>query len=156
MSLVLAIDPGPERSAFVVWDGERVTDHCILPNEEMVRMLRYDCGPLRTGLLVIEQIRGYGMIVGQETFDTCFWTGRFAEAWCGGRFRLLPRREVKLYLCGSARAKDANVRRAVLDAVGPQGTKANPGPTYGIRADEWAALALALAAVGAEDRHAGG
>ena len=93
--------------------------------------------------MAMEQIRGYGMIVGAEVFDTCFWSGRFVEAW-SGKFDLIPRRDVKLHLCGSSRAKDSNVRQAVIDRVGPQGTKKAPGPTYGIKADEWAALALAL------------
>jgi hypothetical protein len=54
-----------------------------------------------------------------------------------------------LQLCGSSRANDATIRQALLDRYGPGrekavGTKANPGPLYGIKADLWQALALAV------------
>jgi hypothetical protein len=42
------------------------------------------------------------------------------------------------------RAKDANIRQALIDKIGPQGTKAQPGPTYGIKSHSWAALAVAV------------
>jgi len=42
------------------------------------------------------------------------------------------------------RAKDANIRQALLDLIGPQGTKKTPGPTYGIKSHTWAALAVAV------------
>jgi len=32
----------------------------------------------------------------------------------------------------------------LLDLLGPQGTKAKPGPTYGIKSHSWAALAVAV------------
>jgi hypothetical protein len=51
---------------------------------------------------------------------------------------------VKLHLCNSPRAKDGNVRQALIDRVGPQGTKKGQGPTYGIKSHEWAALAVAV------------
>ena len=99
-----------------------------------------------TPLLVLEDVQGYGMAVGKEVFRTCMWIGRFVEAWPGPHV-LLPRREVKLTLCGSARAKDKNVRQAVVDRLGPLPTKAAPNPAYGPRrpsSHEWSALALAL------------
>ena len=58
---------------------------------------------------------------------------------------------MKLALCGSARAKDANVRQAIIDrfaGVGGKavavGTKKTPGPLYGISNHKWSALALCL------------
>jgi hypothetical protein len=36
------------------------------------------------------------------------------------------------------------VRQALIDRLGPQGTKKNPGPTYGMRSHLWAALAVAV------------
>ena len=89
------------------------------------------------------------MPVGVEIFQTVFWSGRFAQAW-PGTWSLLPRRAVKLALCHSARATDATVRQALIDRYGPGrqqaiGTKKAPGPLYGITADCWQALALAIA-----------
>jgi hypothetical protein len=36
------------------------------------------------------------------------------------------------------------VRQALIDRLGPQGTKKNPGPTYGMRSHLWAALAVGV------------
>jgi len=98
--------------------------------------------------LVIEQIRSYGMAVGAEVFDTCVWTGRFIQAW-GGPHTMVPRIDVKMHLCKSPRAKDTNVRQALIDRFGPGkdkaiGTKKNPGPLYGFKRDMWAALGVAV------------
>jgi hypothetical protein len=100
--------------------------------------------------LAVEMIASYGMPVGREVFETCVWIGRFVQAWQPGAHEFVYRRDVKMYLCGSNRAKDGNIRQALLDLVGPQGTKKAPGPTYGLRGDEWAALAVAVTISGAE------
>jgi hypothetical protein len=42
------------------------------------------------------------------------------------------------------RAKDPNVRQALLDKIGPVGTKKNPGPLYGVSGHGWSALAVAV------------
>jgi hypothetical protein len=140
---IFAIDPGPEVSAFVCWDGQRIVDHDIVGNVlmlERLRTLSLDNGPVR---VAIEMIASYGMAVGAEVFETCVWIGRFIQAspvFCERYFRS----SIKLHLCGTARAKDANVRQALIDLIGPQGRKAAPGPTYGIRSHCWAALAVAV------------
>ena len=55
---------------------------------------------------------------------------------------------MKLALCGSARATDANLRAALLDRYGGSGraigTRKAPGPLYGVKSHAWAALALAV------------
>jgi len=59
----------------------------------------------------------------------------------------ISRRAVKLHLCGSARAKDANIRQALIDRYGGSaaiGRKAAPGPLYGVSKDVWSALAIAV------------
>jgi hypothetical protein len=61
---------------------------------------------------------------------------------------MLQRRAVKLALCGDSRAKDANIRQALIDRFGGKdaaiGRKAAPGPLYGISRDVWSALAIAV------------
>lgn len=148
---VLAIDPGSEQSAWVLWDGVRVQAHRKDDNV----LLRGCIAGMTFGhaTVVIEQIASYGMAVGAEVFETVFWSGRFAEAVVGaGRYyrgiERLPRRAVKLHLCGSMKAKDSNIRQALIDRFGGKdraiGKKASQGPLYGLKADEWAALALAV------------
>jgi len=96
-------------------------------------------------ILAIEMIACYGMPVGNETFETCLWIGRFEEAFNPSRDSLrCYRKDIKLHLCGTTRAKDPNVRQALIDRLGKPGTKKNPGPTYGVRSHVWSALAVAV------------
>jgi hypothetical protein len=143
---ILAIDPGPTESAFVLYDGRKPIHHGIWKNKDLKAEIC--CREFRTNTLVIEGIACYGMAVGKETFDTCIWIGRFIEAF-GFEHAIVYRPDVKLHLCKSARAKDANVRQALIDKFGPGkeraiGVKANQGPLYGIKSHCWSALAVAV------------
>lgn len=142
---VYALDPGTEQSALVVLDGARVVSASIQGNRGLLEALRDDYD---TGTLVVEQIASYGMAVGREVFETCVWSGRFIEAWEGrGLFyswNMLPRRDVKLHLCGSMKAKDANIRAALLDRYGGKAATKKGGPLYGVTSHCWAALALGV------------
>jgi len=96
-------------------------------------------------VLAIEMFASMGMVVGREVFETCVWIGRYIECWRDpDAVRLVYRRDVKLHLCGQARAKDKNVSQALKDLLGPQGTKKAPGPTYGVSSHAWAALGVAV------------
>ena len=149
---ILAIDPGPERSAYVIYDAttKTVVSHDMIANLELLSSLSDDSQKKET-CMVIEAIACYGMPVGKEVFDTCIWVGRFIQAWSPGRhkYELVYRREVKDALCHSQRANDSTIRQALLDYFGPGkdraiGKKANPGPLYGVHGDEWSALAVAI------------
>lgn len=136
----IAVDPGNERSALVWFDTDtgRPYGSAIVRNEEVVELVRDE-------RIVCEMIASYGMPVGREVFETCVWIGRFVQV--SRCYAMLYRKDVKLHLCGSARAKDANVRQALLDLYGGKaavGTKKKPGPLYGFRKDLWAALGVAV------------
>lgn len=151
--IVIGLDPGPEQSAIVSWDGISIGGTHLRSNAEMLRLLvltemsaireaRSDC------VLVIEKIEGFGMPAGATTFETVFWSGRFAQAW-GGQFDRLGRKAIKLHLCGTTRANDANIRQAIVDRFGPSkekaiGVKSARGPLYGLKGHLYAALAVAL------------
>ena len=138
---ILAIDPGPTKSAFVRWDGERVIECAWIDNADVRETIRM-CWQSK---IAIEMIASYGMAVGADVFQTCVEIGRMVEA-AGGCVSLVFRRDVKLHLCGSARAKDPNIRQALLDRFGPVGTKKAPGPLYGVKSHIWSALAVAVTA----------
>jgi hypothetical protein len=143
---ILAIDPGPERSAWLFMHGRLIVSFGIEDNDTVRQYVR---GWNGTETVVIEQIASYGMAVGAEVFATVHWSGRFHEAAAaeGRRVVLLPRLAVKQHLCHDSRAKDANIRQALIDRFGgaaAKGTKARPGPLYGIANDVWSALALAV------------
>lgn len=145
---IVGIDPGPVRSAWVsIINGHVQAEHGCEPNEDVLERIA-DCGAemLWPDTVVIEMIACYGMPVGREVFETCVWIGRFIGALTseGVSVHRLTRGEVKMNLCGSMRAKDANIRQALIDRLGPPGTKKHPGGTYGLKGDEWAALAVAV------------
>lgn len=145
---ILAIDPGTEESGWCeLWEGT-VMESGVWSNHEMV--LRIQSGRFEhCQALAIEMIASYGMPVGKEVFETCVWIGRFQQAWRSPSLvRLIYRRDVKLHLCGNAKAKDANIRQALLDLIGPQGTKKAPGPTHGVKSHAWAALGVAATVAG--------
>jgi hypothetical protein len=142
---ILAIDPGPTKSAFVELNhsGKPVLFD-KLPNEELLAWLKIN--PDSGRVVVIEWIT-VASVAGAEVYDTCRWVGRFQEA--AGGAELLPRTEVKRHLLGRVNVKsaDALIRRTMLDRFGgdsAKGTKAHPGPLYGFAADCWAALAVAI------------
>jgi hypothetical protein len=139
---VIGVDPGPEQSAFVILNSGRVMERGIVANDVLARCDGY----WSSRHVFIEMIACYGMAVGASVFETCIWIGRFTELsrLAGGKLSRVFRRDIKLHLCNSARAKDANVRQALIDRLGPQGTKKAPGPTYGVKSHEWAALAVAV------------
>ena len=121
--MLLAIDPGPEQSAWLLYDGTNPVDFEIVSNDVVLDRIV----GLRPARLAVESVASYGMAVGAEVFETCVWTGRFiqrwrdiGEYWGGGQdepVHRVYRRDVKLHLCGSSRAKDANVRQALTDRL---------------------------------------
>jgi hypothetical protein len=140
---IIAIDPGTSKSAFVIYDeGDGILSTGTATNEGLLIKLREN--EEHCDLVVVEMIEGMGMAVGREVFETCVWIGRFIDSFEDGwHFEFVTRREEKLLLCGSMRAKDKNVRQALIDMHGARGTKKNPGPTYGVTGDAWSALAVA-------------
>lgn len=143
---ILAIDPGTTRSAWVHLSASgTVVEHGIEPNDVVRDRV---CNARAMGMtILVEMLESYGMrFVGAETWDTAVWIGRFVEA-SGGTVILRPHSDVKLHLLGARRGKDPDVIAALRDrygGAGCKGTKAAPGPLYGIHADEWQALALAV------------
>lgn len=145
--LIFAIDPGPVQSGWVLYysDG-RIAEAGIESNEELVSMLRFFMAP---EVFAIETMQAsYAATVGASVIDTLRWVGRFQQAWHSpDEVRLITRQAVKAHVCnGNTRATDAGVRQALIDKLGPPGTKKAPGPTYGVTSHAWAALAVAVTA----------
>jgi len=150
---ILAIDPGNIESAFVVYEDGKIFDKGKLANELLLgKILRDDfLSDKSNDHLAIEMVACYGMAVGKTVFDTCVWIGRFIQAWNKSYIQIY-RRDVKIFLCNSAKAKDGNVRQAIIDKYPPTGdgkipqigTKKKPGQLFGIHDDIWAALGIAM------------
>jgi len=170
---ILAIDPGPTQSGVVVYGEGGVIYAKQRDNEIFVAELRAEkWGPeiwgemVEIDLLAIEWIENYGYAVGRDVFQTVYWIGRFAEAWWAtSSCLLIPRRDVKIALCGKSTYRDPvtgsmkgiqdkHIRRAIINRFPARGggktpavgTKAKPGPLYGMKSHLWSALAVALTA----------
>jgi hypothetical protein len=151
--MILAIDPGNIESGYALIDRYtyRPLDIGKISNTSLIDKL--SIGQFSdVDIVSIEMIGHYGtgMPAGKTVFDTCIWIGRFIEVLSPERPTLIKRATVKAHICGSVRAKDANVTQALVDrfAAGVpnhgKGSKANPGWFYGFRADIWQAFALAV------------
>lgn len=158
MTWLLAVDPGPTESAWLEIRDDVPVAFAKEPNHDVLARVRDAMAPR----LAIEMIAGYGMPVGVEVFETAVWSGRLMQTWydlapgsCqpGSHDTVLRlyRKDIKRHLCGTTTAKDPNVRQALIDRFGPGrdraiGLKKSPGPLYGVKADVWSALAVAVTA----------
>ncbi len=146
---IFAIDPGTEESGWVWYEAGRVRKSGVSSNHDILTDIQ--AGSVDACEMAIEMIASYGMAVGREVFETCVWIGRFKQAFRAPEsVRLVYRKDVKMHICGTPRAKDANIRRALIDKLGPAGTKKAPGPTYGVKSHAWAALGVAVTAAEAK------
>lgn len=147
---VFAIDPGNEYSAYCVMnDKYELIEFDKLQNKQcMSKMLEWLD---KTDNIVIERVASYGMPVGREVFETCEWIGRFSqEAEKKVPVKYIYRRDEKLAICFDSKAKDANIRAALIerfakhDFKNGKGTKKNPDFFYGMAKDTWAACAVCV------------
>ena len=138
--MILAIDPGNVESAYCLIDEKtyKPVEFGKIDNTMMLIKLQ----ELNYDKLVIEMISSYGMPVGASVFDTCVWIGRFIQRRKCAEFEYIYRKEEKINLCGSMKAKDSNIRQALIDRFGEVGTKKAQGFFYGFKKDIWAAFAV--------------
>ena len=149
--MIFAIDPGNIESAFVIVtdDLSKVINKGKVYNEDLLDIIwQVD----KVSHVAIEGIKSYGMQVGKEVFETCYFIGRLQETFLRehGKFPLMIyRKEEKICLCHSLKANDTNIRRALIDIYAPytpnkgKGTKKSPGYFYGFKSDIYSALAVA-------------
>lgn len=157
--ILLAIDPGDVQSAFCFIDIETYKPLYFAKeenNEVMTHILKYIKGS-KTAVsnvqnAAIEMVASYGMAVGKSVFETCRQIGRFAE-----RLELIRvnvdyiyRKDEKLCICGQMKAKDSNIRQALIDRFAQfdfkngKGSIKNQDWFYGFKADCWQAYAVGV------------
>lgn len=144
MNYLLALDPGTFQTGVCVFKDGRVDAAGVDFNDDVLARVE-GLGMFQN--VVIEMMSSYGMPCGQEVMETLVWIGRFMQASRGQTYRLY-RKDVKLHLCQSARAKDANIWAAIVDRYGGKekavGRKKTPGPLYHVKSHARAALAVGL------------
>ena len=146
--MILSIDPGNLESAYCLIDKE--TYKPIEFGKIDNTLLLIKLGELKYEELIIEMIASYGMAVGQTVFETCVWIGRFIQRRKCADYHYIYRKEEKINLCNSMKAKDSNIRQALIDRFAKhdlkngKGTKKHPDWFYGFKADIWAAYAVGI------------
>lgn len=154
---ILAVDPGTDKSAYVIYETQnaQVVEKGIENNKDLLKLLAVLNHDDDVGVLVIEMMKSYGNVMGDTVLETCVWIGRFIERWAR-KWEWIYRKTIVTQLCNSSRAKDSNVRQALIDRYrdvlrargvyeDPVGLKSSPGPLYGVKKDMWSALAVAVA-----------
>lgn len=170
--VVIGIDPGPTESAYSVFDGQSVLESATVRNGELILLLP-KLLERKPKLIGIEMIASYGMAVGAEVFETCvfigelkmwfdLWNDHYYDCEEDVKYERFYRKQIVQHICGSVRAKDTNVKVALIDRIGPphvekmeprigkRGQELKPvkvrvpGPTYGVTGDAWAATAVAV------------
>ena len=154
MAIVLAVDPGSEKSGWVIYDSDdhKPIDFGVSNNYDMEHLIEYDARPT---VFAYEMIGHYGkgMPAGKSVFETCIWIGRFEKAWNSeDTFYRILNTTIRATLCGTVRAKEANIHLASKEkfpATGGgkdpyKGTKGQPGPLFGMSGHIFSALAVGL------------
>lgn len=151
--LILAIDPGPEKSSAVVWDAEaeRVVEGGDQEENAGIVVRLRNRPPAGCGVLVIERPVIMGKNATAALLETSRWAGVFEGSWPGIVDRITYHR-VRSHLTRCVNANEATVKQSLISrfspsGFGPQGkgTKANPGPFYGVTGHMWSAVAVAVA-----------
>lgn len=137
---IVAIDPGTDRSGMLVWDNGVIEAEEIGNLALRARLRENAFG--QPHVIAIEMMACYGMAVGRDVLETCVWIGRFIEA-TPLPTTMVFRKDVKIHLCGSMKAKDANIRAALIDKHGNPGEHKQKGKLKGITGHLWSALAIA-------------
>jgi hypothetical protein len=156
--LILAIDPGNVQSAIVMVSNDLSKIHLKMKEENqkilnLITEIPFSWLEATPVLVAIEMIGHYGagMPAGKTVFDTCIWIGRFVQVFSENGYDVtyIMRRDEKMALCGTMKAKDGNIIQSLIDRFAPdtpnkgKGTKKEPGFFYGFKADIWQAFAVA-------------
>lgn len=120
--MILAIDPGNEQSGVVL-----IRERDLKP-------------------IVAEKITN------EELLDNLLMDRyeRLEDNYYNDSLKFIYRKDEKMNLCGSMKAKDSNIVQALIDRFAPntpnkgKGTKKEPGWFYGFKKDIWQAYAVAV------------
>lgn len=153
--IVLGIDPGNVQTGWVFWNTD--TQSIVFINKKKLIGLdeNHKCieewlnifKDITPDIIAIEQMQSYGRCVGKTVFRTCVWIGRFQQIFIDRKIPISDiyrKKDVTKHICGNGNAKDTHVRAALIKRYGEPGTKKNQGKLYGVKADIWSALAIAV------------
>ena len=141
---ILSLDVGTTESAYALMDhslANPLIKFGKVSNEAITQVLLQGTN---IGVMAYEEFASYGMPIGESTMRSIWWNGYYCRV-CEQLY--LPyapvlRKDVKMHLCQTMKAKDCNIRQALIDKYGEPGTKKNPGILYKVSKDVWSAIAI--------------
>lgn len=149
---ILAIDPGNKESGYAViqMPNFKILEFGKVDNYVLLQVIKRCLGDVES--VAIEMVASYGMAVGKDVFETCVWIGKFELQAQNEGFdpTYIYRKDEKMTLCNSMKAKDSNIRQALIDRYAVhdfkngKGTKKNPDAFYGVSKDVWSAIAVGV------------
>lgn len=147
---VFAIDAGNKDSGYAILESKssllRIDGSPTfgkISNEVLLDVIRRWAGEVD---FAIEFPYPKNSTVPYEVFEMAAWVGRMEQVIIdsGEKSARIFRHREKSVMCRSGSATDAQIRAAVIDLMGGKGTPSSPGPTFGVTADVWQAIAVGI------------
>lgn len=158
--IIMGVDPGNEYTAFCFYKypgdkhhGSRILGKGKELNHNVLRFIEKNKNLIRC--IYVEDIANYGMVSGKSVYDTCKYIGRIIQlaSMLNIPIKLAYRKTIVTHHTDNPKANDKIIRQFLIDTIGEQGTKKNPGPLYGFAADMFSALAIAMYGSDMEMKH---
>lgn len=147
---IFAIDPGNLESGYALINMPDFSLEEFGKENNEVLIDRLAGYRDKADVFAIEMVASYGMPVGKDVFETCVWIGQFVRELQGAEIHYTYRKDEKICLCFDSRAKDSNIRQALInryakhDFKNGKGRKDNPDVFYGVSKDAWSAIAVGV------------
>ena len=146
--MILAIDVGTTETGYCLMDKDtyKPIKFGKIGNEELLKIVKEE----KYDELVYEEFQSYGMPIGVSTITSITWNGRYIQSALdrGEKVNFIYRKDEKMNLCHSMKAKDSNIRQALIDRFAKfdfkngKGNKKQQDWFYGFSKDIWAAFAV--------------
>lgn len=147
---ILCLDVGTEESAYCIINSETYKPLKFekINNIELLKIVKNE----KYDKMVYEEFQCYGMAIGVSTIKSITWNGRYIQSALDRNkpVEYIYRKEEKMNLCGSMKAKDTNIRQSLIDRFAEfdlkqgKGTKDNKDFFYGFKSDIWASYAVGV------------
>ena len=123
---LIAIDVGPESSAYCFLEGGDIGTHAWVENAVMLEVIAASSSYSYT--IVLESPQAQDRPLGKQLRDTIWWAGRFAERAdaCGCELVEAEERDVAFWLTGNRSANNPAILQSLKDAFGDKSEQRCP------------------------------
>ena len=130
--MILGIDPGNELSAYCLCNYDLTPiEFGKIPNGELIDKVISLINNNKMQSVAVEHIQGYGMPVGKEVFETCYFIGKICDRIERNtsikNIRRIYRKDEKLAIVGNLKANDTIIRHTLIDMFAKHDLKNGKG-----------------------------